>query len=558
MTDSPDSNYLLSRSARLRSLLESPGIEFLMEAHNGISARIVEQTGFKGIWASGLAISAQFGLRDNNEASWTQVVDVVEFMADATHLPILLDGDTGYGNFNNLRRLVKKLEQRGAAGVCIEDKIFPKTNSFIDGERQPLAGVDEFCGKIKAGKDSQTDPGFCIVARVEALIAGWGMDEALRRAEAYRGAGADAILIHSKLSRPDEILSFAKEWAQRSPLVIVPTKYYSTPTEVFRNAGVSLVLWANHMLRASIAGMTSVAREVHAAQSVINIEDRIAPVDEVFRLQGADELAGAERRYLAGENAAVNAVILAATRGQGLEELTAERPKVMLPVAGKPLLRRLVDEFKRQQINDITVVAGYKNEAIDVSGVKVVNNPRYQETGELVSLACAREALREDTLILYGDLLFRSYILRDLMESAGEFVAVVDSALPPHDSSDYRDLAFCTRPDDRSLFRQDVGLTKVCYRIDARDDKPNGRWIGMLRVRGAGRGWLLDALAKAQTRTDFNRIGMTELLNEIIDAGHPVKVLYIHGHWLDVNSLEDLGRASDFAHGSGFDASERA
>ena len=182
-----------SRSAQLRRMLQSAELEFLMEAHNGLSARIVREAGFKGIWASGLSISAQFGVRDNNEASWTQVVDVLEFMADASDLPILLDGDTGYGNFNNMRRLVRKLEQRGIAGVCIEDKQFPKTNSFLNGERQPLAEIEEFVGKIAAGKDTQTDPNFSIVARVEALIAGWGMDEALRRAEAYRLAGADAI-----------------------------------------------------------------------------------------------------------------------------------------------------------------------------------------------------------------------------------------------------------------------------------------------------------------------------------------------------------------------------
>ena len=188
-----------SRFERLRDMLLSDKLEFLMEAHNGLSARIVREAGFKGIWASGLAISAQFGVRDNNEASWTQVVDTLEFMADASDLPILLDGDTGYGNFNNVRRLVRKLEQRGIAGVCIEDKQFPKTNSFIGGERQPLADIDEFCGKIKAGKDSQCEPNFSIVARVEALIAGWGLQEALDRAEAYRLAGADAIPIHSKL-----------------------------------------------------------------------------------------------------------------------------------------------------------------------------------------------------------------------------------------------------------------------------------------------------------------------------------------------------------------------
>src|SRR5262250_729387 len=129
----------ISKTQQFKRLLQSGRLEFLMEAHNGLSARIVEESGFKGIWASGLSVSAALGVRDNNEASWTQVLEVLEFMSDATSVPILLDGDTGYGNFNSMRRLVRKLEQRGVAGVCIEDKIFPKTNSFIRGTAQPLA-----------------------------------------------------------------------------------------------------------------------------------------------------------------------------------------------------------------------------------------------------------------------------------------------------------------------------------------------------------------------------------------------------------------------------------
>src|SRR5580658_1708976 len=337
----------LTRSAQLRHMLLSNQLEFLMEAHNGLSARIVREAGFRGIWGSGLSISAQFGVRDNNEVSWTQVVDMLEFMVDASDLPILLDGDTGYGNFNNLRRLVRKLEQRGIGGVCIEDKIFPKTNSFLNGERQPLADIEEFAGKIAAGKDTQRDPDFCIVARVEALIAGWGMEEALRRAEAYRRAGADAILMHSKLSKADEIVSFAREWARRAPLIIVPTRYYSTPTEVFRQAGISTVIWANHLVRSAATAMQSVAREVQASHSVMNVEDRIASVEEIFRLQDAQEYSDAERVYLSAAGAQRCALVLAAGRGKGLEALTTERPKVMLPVAGKPLLRWLVEEIGR-------------------------------------------------------------------------------------------------------------------------------------------------------------------------------------------------------------------
>lgn len=100
----------MKKTAQLKQMIHSPKLEFLMEAHNDLSAKIVEEAGFKGIWASGLSISAAMGVRDNNEASWTQVLEVLEFMSDVISVPILLDGDTGYGNFNNARRLVKKLE----------------------------------------------------------------------------------------------------------------------------------------------------------------------------------------------------------------------------------------------------------------------------------------------------------------------------------------------------------------------------------------------------------------------------------------------------------------
>ena len=180
----------MKKTTQLKNLLTSGRTEFILEAHNGLSAKIVEEAGFKGIWGSGLALSAQHAVRDNNELSWTQVIENLEFMSDATSIPILLDGDTGYGDFNNMRRLVQKLEQRDIAGVCIEDKLFPKTNSFIQGEQQELENIETFCGKIQAGKDAQKDDDFCIVARVEAFIAGWGLEEAIRRGEAYRRAGA--------------------------------------------------------------------------------------------------------------------------------------------------------------------------------------------------------------------------------------------------------------------------------------------------------------------------------------------------------------------------------
>ena len=552
----------LRRTAALRRMLLSDRLEFLMEAHNGLSARIVREAGFRGIWASGLSISAQFGVRDNNEASWTQVVDMLEFMADASNLPILLDGDTGYGNFNNVRRLVRKLEQRGIAGVCIEDKQFPKTNSFLNGDRQPLADIGEFCGKIAAGKATQLDPDFSIVARVEALIAGWGMEEALRRAEAYRCAGADAILIHSKLSKPDEILTFAREWAGRAPLVIVPTRYYSTPTDVFRKAGISLVIWANQVVRAATAAMQSTAREIFESETLVNVEDRIAPVEEIFRLQDAAEYTAAERLYLASSSASRAAVVLAASRGKGLEAVTVDRPKVMLPIAGKPLLRWLVDAFKKEGINEVTVVGGYRADAIDTAGIRLVVNERYAQSGELASLACAVDSLESDTVISYGDLLFRSHVVRDLVESEADLSVVVDSSPTGAYNRTVRDFAYCSRRDDRGLFGKPVLLTRVASAADAANGLGNaqdgacnpsfgarhGRWIGILKVSRKGLAQVKETLRELREQPDFDSLDVPHLLNALIARGAAIEVQYVHGHWRGVNDLEDFRRAGDFAH----------
>lgn len=579
-----------TRTRALRELLESPELDFFCGVHNALSAVVAEEAGFPGLWASGLGISAQLGVRDSNEASWTQVLEAAEFMADATRVPILLDGDTGFGDFNSVRRLVRKLEQRGLAGVCIEDKEFPKRNSFIQGERQPLADIEEFRGKIRAAVDSRTDPDFCVVARVEALIAGWGVDEALRRAEGYREAGADAILIHSKRPGPEEVLAFAERWKRRAPLVIVPTTYYATPADVFRKAAIGVAIWANQLLRAAVGAMRETAEAIRRAEGPADVEDGIVSLSEIFRLQGADELLEAERRYARTARAAASAVVLAASRGPGLEPVTEDRPKVMLPVAGKPLLQRLVEELKRQGVNDVTVVAGYRPEAVEAPGVRVVENPEHATTGELASLDRALEAVGEDTVILYGDLLFRSHVLRDLLDAPGEVVVVVDSASDPRP----RDLAWCTAADDRALFGQEVELVRVASTPGVEGGRPavgggraareipgvsddggggrlpdgggggrlpdavggrplaggpHGRWIGMVRVRGEGRAWLLAALEELRARPRFRRMGMPELLNRLVEEGRPVRVHYIHGHWLDVNDLEDLRRAGDFARG---------
>ena len=538
----------MKKTTQFKNLLNSNTTEFLCEAHNGLSAKIVEEAGFKGIWGSGLSVSAQLGVRDSNEASWTQVLEVLEFMADATSIPILLDGDTGYGNFNNMQRLVRKLEQRGVAAVCIEDKLFPKTNSFVNGTAQPLANMEEFCGKIKAGKDAQTDGDFCIVARVEAFIAGWGLKEALRRAEAYRKAGADAVLIHSALAVPDEILSFKKEWGDRLPVVIVPTKYYSTPTEVFRDHGISVVIWANHLLRSSLAAMQKTAKVLKEEENLLSVEDKIASVKEIFRLQGMDELEAAERLYLPQTGRNARAVILAASRGSELGSLTEERPKAMVDVAGQPLLAYIVDGYNAAGIKDLTVVRGYKKEAVKLPNVVFTDNDEYEDTGELHSLRKALTGLKGsgDLIVSYGDVLFRKYIPEILLESEADFTIVVDvNWKEGANRQRFADYVECSEPMSRKTWNSLVTLKRMAP--DLKRERIHGEWMGFVKVSEKKIAAFKAATEKILANPANRKAKMELLFNELTAAGETVRVLYTTGNWLDIDSVDDLVLAGSFA-----------
>ena len=538
----------LSTTKQFRHLLQSDQLEFICEAHNGLSAKIVQEAGFKGIWASGLSISAQFGVRDNNEASWTQVLETIEFMSDAASIPILLDGDTGYGNFNNMQRLVRKLEQRKIAAVCIEDKLFPKTNSFIKGDAQPMADMHEFCGKIKAGKDAQSDPNFSLIARVEAFICGWGLAEALRRAEAYRQAGADGILIHSALAVPDEILAFKQEWGNRCPVIIVPTKYYATPTDVFRQHGFSIVIWANHLLRSSVSAMQKTARTLKEQEHLLSIEDKVAPVSEIFRLQNAAELQEAEERYLPKGAEDTCAIVLAASRGHELGELTEHQPKTMVKIQGAPILARIVDAYNAVGVKDIVVVRGYKKETVNLPNLTYVDNDDYADTGELASLLKglqSRKDRAQQTLISYGDVLFNTYIPQSLCQEADDCVIFLDSNW--REQTSYARLggfAECTVPNSRKAFNAKVYLKHLGDEIP--EASTHGVWMGFLKVSPAAATLITAVITELLAQPGNRKATIPHLIQELLKRGQPIRVLYTVGHWLDINSLEDVVQAGEF------------
>jgi phosphoenolpyruvate phosphomutase len=284
-----------SPSVRLRELLAEPGPSQIMGVYDGLSARIAAATGFGAAWASGLCMSTAMGVRDCSEASWSDVLALVSRIVDTVDLPVLVDGDTGYGNFNTARRFVVHAERIGAAGVCLEDKVFPKTNSFLD-NGQELTPIDEFCGKIEACRDALRDPDFVLVARIEALVAGAGVDEALNRAEAYRQAGADAIFIHSNQPTVEEIREFMGAWVQPLPVVVSPTTYYRTTTQVYAELGIAALIWANQGMRAALTAMRCASRLLRV-EGPMPVEPWIASLDELFGLMDYAQLAKDEEQY---------------------------------------------------------------------------------------------------------------------------------------------------------------------------------------------------------------------------------------------------------------------
>lgn len=257
-------------------------------ARDALEAKLIEQAGFDFVWSSSLAISAAYAVPDASLIAMNQYLQAARSMSEAVEIPVLADCDTGYGNENNVIYAVKQFEAAGVAGACFEDKRFPKENSLLAGGRQDLAPMEEFAAKITAAVETRKSRNFVIVARVEALVAGCGQQEASRRACCYAAAGADCILIHSRSPAPDEILEFARRWEQAAPLVLVPTTYPSLTEDKIKALGnVRLVIYANQPLRAAVRAQAQLLARIRDTGGIHAVEDLICPLRRIFELQGA-------------------------------------------------------------------------------------------------------------------------------------------------------------------------------------------------------------------------------------------------------------------------------
>ena len=286
----------MSTNEILRKKLEGNSIIKVGGAFDAMSAKLVENSGFDAVWAGSFAISATHALPDASILTMTEFFDVASNMSSTCEIPIIADCDTGYGGPSNVRHMVRKYENAGISSICIEDKTFPKQNSLLENGKNDLLSEKEFVAKILAAKEARSNKNFIIIARVEALISGAGMNEALKRATAYENAGADAILIHSKHKTPDEIFEFADSWKGSAPLVVVPTTYDSVKISELESHKIKMVIYANQALRVAHMAMSGLLNELIKADHISDVKDKISTMQDIFNLQEMYDIKNKEKK----------------------------------------------------------------------------------------------------------------------------------------------------------------------------------------------------------------------------------------------------------------------
>jgi len=549
----------VNKARILRDLLARPGLVPAVGAHDALSARLIEAAGFPVVWSSSFTVSAaQRAMPDVNLLTMTETLEAAAHINRAVGLPVVADCDNGYGNAVNVVRTVEEYERAGIAALCFEDNVFPKKCSLYPGMRRELLSIEEHAGKIRAAKRAQRDPATVVISRTEALIAGWGMNEALRRAHAYADAGADMILMHSKAPTAAEVLEFMRLWDRPTPIVVVPTLYPSVTFEELEGAGVKLVIWANQVLRGAVRGMQQTLATLARARRLSALDPHIVTLEEIYRHVGVEEFKEIEREFLPRGVSDARAVVIAAGSGKSLLPLTQDRPKCMLDIKGRTVLERQLETLRACGLHEIAVVRGYRKETVVAPGARLYDNDAYEETGELASLFAAEPELQGRFVFLYSDVLFERGVLEKVLRAPGDIVIAVDRAwmdqrdrlLPLAKPVDLVVTSDPPRAGRRALGEEAVDrLVRIGQRVPP--DTAGGEFIGLAAFSARGAELLRETYARAlaagaapfHEAESVRQASFTDALQALVAAGHPVTCVSTYKGWLEIDTFDDYQRA---------------
>ena len=567
------------RRGKLKALLSEREIVRVLEAHNGLSGIIANnaciegqsnqvpvQREFDAIWESSLTDSASKGHPDIEVVSFDSRLQSINEILAVTHKPMIVDGDTG-GDANNFEYMVTKLERAGVSAVIIEDKVFPKRNSLEPGVQQMLQEPEIFSQKIQRGKSAQISTDFMIIARLESLIAGKSVDDALFRAQIYLEAGADGVMIHSKEKDPAQIMEFAKHYQKmtqkincKKPMVCVPTTYNTLTEDELRAAGFSIVIYANHLLRSANKAMEETARTILLNQRSFEVDPICSPVREIFQTVGFLEVK--EKDKLDGNNKNIPIIIPAAGEDPSLSSILNGKPKSMFEIAGKTLLDWQISALNSNNLTNITVITGYKSREMKAEGITFQENKNYKRGSELHSLMEARKKMTNGFIMLYSDILFEENIMSKILACQGDIVLVVDNTMQYHAPETNKIQDFVISKNKHLPTRRKIGfaceniISKIGSKLNP--ETATHEFIGLAKFTKTGAEQLLQTYedcvknyhGKLQEADNINQFKFTDLIQEMIDRGYVANFLEIHKGWLEIHSTEDIELANHFLSNS--------
>lgn len=561
----------ITPAERLRSLrdaIESKGFVRLIEAHSGLSGIVAEEASveingtkreFDGLWESSLTDAGSKGLPDASIVGTESRLHTINEVLQVTRKPILVDGDTG-GDNSQFEFLVTQLERIGVSGVIIEDKIFPKRNSLDPASAQTLEDPLLFAEKIESGRAAALSPDFLIIARIESLIAGTGLQDALQRAEHYVAAGVDGIMIHSALPDPDDLFAFVDGYellcnreGRRPLLVSVPTTYNQHHDTDLAKIGFDVVIHANHLLRASHRAMVAAAEAILTNDRSKEADDNLSTVKQIFATVGFDRLS--RRELMRNKLLQVSALIPAA----GKDPSFPDRPKSMIQVAGKDLLAYQLEAIHQAGLRKVAIVRGFEGSQFDEKyssneNVDLYDNPDFMHHDALHSVMVAAPHVLGGFVMVFSDIIFDSNIVTRLIGSGKDIAIAIDNsyAYHQHEVDKKLDLVVARRNNLRNLrsLKQEGAfeLTRIGKNIPI--SQADYEFTGIAYFSEAGKQALIELYDECEASSSpfheaisWDRATMTDMLQEMIDRGLPVHGIPVDKGWMEIHNQPDVGAA---------------
>ena len=447
------------RISTLVEIIKNKGHAIGLEAHSGLSGLVTEKLDFDFIWESSLTDSASKGLPDASIVGNESRIHTIDEILNVTTKPMIVDGDTG-GDEDNFRFLIKRLENQGVSAVIVEDKIFPKRNSFGGTVGAGMEDPNIFSKKLEVGMKTKSTNDFLIIARLESLIAGLGMNETMMRAEKYINAGVDGIMIHSKLKEPSEVLEFIPKFeklcnklGRRPYLIAVPTTYNTISDDELINSGVDIIIHANHLLRAAYKSMLETASLISNSRRSYESDSDIASVKEIFSAVGYDKIIERDKE----KSPNISALIVSAG-----DHKINNTQRSLNKISGKPLINHQIETFKKSGIDKIKITVNNLSEFDpfldkDINAVEIKD---IEQNQMLNSIMTGIENIEGPAIITYGDILFNNKIISGLVSNENDIVIAVDSSFKyhKHDIDKKLELVSYANPDS-NLSRRKLRMT---------------------------------------------------------------------------------------------------